>query len=67
MNEFRLILGVVLVLWGILVQIRPRFYDTGFGRFFDFTGYETLFGGILIVIGVFFIWTSLQHMQKEDE
>ena len=66
MNEFRLILGIVLTLWGALVIVRPRFYHSGFGRYFDFTGYQIPFGVFVIAMGLFFIWTTLQNMQNKD-
>jgi len=60
MNWWSLALGISLVVWGALVIRKPRFYDYRFGRYFDFTGYEVLFGGFVIVVGVLFIWTTLK-------
>ncbi len=64
MNRLNLILGFSLLFWGIVVIIHPKFYDPIYRRVFDFTGYEIVFGGMLIAVGFLFIWTTLSNKRK---
>lgn len=53
-----------MLFWGIVVIIHPKFYDPIYRRVFDFTGYEIVFGGMLIAVGFLFIWTTLSNKRK---
>jgi len=66
-NKWSLALGVVLTIWGLLVILNPRYYHPIYRRFFDFSGYELLFGAALIFVGIFFVWTTLQRTQDKGE
>jgi hypothetical protein len=67
MNGFRLLLGIVLTLWGVMVMLRPKFYHSGFGRFFDFTGYHIPFGLFVVGMGILFVWTTLRNMRRKKD
>jgi len=64
MNRLNLILGFSLVFWGVVVTLNPKFYNPIYRRVFDFTGYEIVFGGMLIAVGFLFIWTTLSNKRK---
>ncbi len=65
-NRAFLLLGIALVFWGILINVRPRFYDPIYRRLLDFTGYEILLGSVLIIVGIYSIWTSLHNLKDRD-
>jgi hypothetical protein len=61
------LLGAILVVLGIGIIKKPRFYSYKFDYNFDFTGYNIPLGIFMIVIGGMFIWTSLRKKKKEDQ
>jgi hypothetical protein len=61
-----IILGISLVLWGCLTIINPKYYSHKFGMYFDFSGVEFLFGGLLIIIGIGFIYTEIRKKRMKS-
>ena len=60
-------MGVVWGLLGIFIIISPTFYSSYFNRELNFTGFRWPFGGGLIVIGIFFIWSSFRKKTIESD
>lgn len=54
-----LLLGIALSLLGTNMFLQPRYYNPIYRLELDFTGYNVPFGILLIVVGVFFILTTL--------
>jgi len=44
-----IILGISLIACGFATIIRPKYYDSKYDMFFDFSGIEWPYGGILII------------------
>ena len=57
---FFILLGTVWGLVGVFIVINPVFYSTYFNCNLDFTDVRWLFGGGLIILGCFFIWSSFR-------
>lgn len=57
--------GVITICFGISVILRPRFYDSIHGFYLDFTGAEWIFGGLLITIGILFIFTVIKKQNRK--
>lgn len=55
-----MITGLVTSIFGISIIINPRFYDTIYGRYWDFTSIKLPFGVFLIILGLYFTWYSLR-------
>ena len=64
---FYILLGAVWGLLGALIIINPSFYSSYLNREVDFTGIRWPFGGGLIILGAFFIWSSFRKKTIEAE
>ena len=64
---FYILMGAVWGLVGILIIINPIFYSSYFNRELNFTSIKWPFGGGLIILGYFFIWTSFSKKAIEAE
>jgi uncharacterized CHY-type Zn-finger protein len=62
-----IILGVLLGLFGFGIIINPSIYHSAFRYQFDFTEIKWPFGGGLIILGCFFIWSSFRKKAIETE
>jgi hypothetical protein len=62
-----ILLGVLMGLFGLGIFINPIIYHTGLRFNFDFTEIKWPFGGGLILLGLFFIWTSFRKKTIEAE
>ena len=62
---FFILLGIVWGLFGILIMINPTFYHSELRYQFDFTEIKWPFGGGLIILGCFFIWSSFRKKTIE--
>ncbi len=62
-----IILGVLIGLFGLGILINPIIYHTGLRYQFDFTDVRWPFGGGLIILGAFFIWSSFRKKAIETE
>ena len=60
-------MGVVWGLLGVFIIISPAFYSSYFNRELNFTDVKWPFGGGLIVLGIFFIWSSFRKKTLEAE
>ena len=47
-----------MLLSGISIWVNPVYYSSRFGTTFDFSGIKWPFGGGLIILGAFFIWSN---------
>ncbi|MDA8326795.1 MAG: hypothetical protein M0033_11335 [Nitrospiraceae bacterium] len=56
--------GASLIIFGIIIMIHPRFYDSAYETYFDFTGYNIPLGLFMVVLGILFIWTELRRKRK---
>ena len=61
------ILGGILILSGISIWLNPVYFSSRFGINFDFEGIKWPFGGSLVILGCYFIWSSLRKKVSEDE
>jgi hypothetical protein len=66
-RHFFILLGIVWGFFGILIIKNPTFYHSRFDYHFDFTQVKWPFGGALIVLGIFFIWSSFRRKTIEAE
>jgi len=57
-----LLLGLLLVLFGILIIIDPIFVSKGLGIRFDFSDAKWFFGLMNIAVGMGFIWTVIKKI-----
>jgi hypothetical protein len=64
---YYILMGAVWGLLGILIIINPSFYSSYLNREVDFTGIRWPFGGGLITLGVFFIWSSFRKKTIDAE
>ena len=62
-----IILGALMGLFGLGILINPIIYNTGLRYNFDFTGIKWPFGGGLIILGAFFIWSSFRKKTIEAD
>ncbi len=62
---FFILLGIVWGIFGILIIINPIFYHSELRYRFDFTEIKWPFGGGLILLGCFFIWSSFRKKTIE--
>ena len=60
-----IVLGVLIGLFGLGILINPIIYHTGLHYRFDFTGIKWPFGGGLIILGAFFIWSTFRKKAIE--
>ena len=68
MNKiYYILMGAVWGLLGILIIINPSFYSSYLNREVDFTAIRWPFGGGLIILGVFFIFSSFRKKTIEAE
>lgn len=61
-----ILLGVILIFLGFGIVFKPKFYSYKFDYVIDFTGYNIPFGIFIIIVGVFFIWTTLRKKPEKD-
>ena len=61
------LLGGVLIFSGITIWLNPAYFSSRFGITFDFTGIKWPFGGGLVLLGCFFIWSSFRKKAIEAE
>ena len=59
-----ILLGISLIAWGSGIIINPKYYDSHHRMYYDFTGIEWYFGGLLIILGVAFIFTEIRKRHK---
>lgn len=64
---FFILLGAVWGIVGILIIMNPSFYSSYFHRNLDFTDVKWPFGGGLIILGGFFVWSSFRKKTIEAE
>lgn len=64
---FFTLMGVVWGLLGFLIIINPIFYSSYFNRELNFTDFKWPFGGGLIILGCFFLWSSFRKKVIEAE
>ena len=64
---FFILLGIVWGFFGFLIIIDPTFYHSRLDYYFDFTEVKWPFGGGLIFLGIFFIWSSFRKKAIEAE
>lgn len=62
-----ILMGAVWGLLGFLIIINPVFYSSYFNRDLDFTEIKWPFGGGLIILGCFFIWSSFRKKAIDAE
>ena len=60
-------MGAVWGLLGILIIINPSFYSSYLNREVDFTGIKWPFGGGLVILSCFFIWSSFRKKAIEAD
>jgi hypothetical protein len=61
-----IILGISLILFGGLTIIHPKYYSSKYNMYFDFSGIEWPFGGLLIILGIAFIWTEMRKKRTKS-
>ena len=59
-----LLLGSSLTLYGTLTIIQRGYYSSRFKFYIDFGRYHYLFGILIAVVGIFFMYTSLIRKNK---
>lgn len=59
-----LLFGVCLVSYGLFTIIQRGYYSSRFKFYIDFGSYHSIFGIIIVVFGIFFIYTSLTSKKK---
>jgi len=64
---FFILLGIIWGFFGFLIIIDPTFYHSRLDYYFDFSEVKWPFGGGLIVLGIFFIWSSFRKKAIEAE
>ena len=66
MNRFfGFILGISLFGFGFGIILNPKFYDSKHAFYYDFTEVRVPFGGLLIIIGILFVWLAVRKKAKE--
>jgi hypothetical protein len=53
------ILGAALMAWGASIIIDPIYYSSRFTYTWDFTEIKWYFGGLLVILGGYFVVSSL--------
>jgi hypothetical protein len=56
-----IVLGLLMISFGLFINITPRFYDLIGGTYFDFTGLNLPVGIIMIVAGAVLLWKFLRE------
>ena len=49
---WKIFLSIILIAYGFQIIYNPRFYDTKYGMFHDFTAIKWPLGGFLIITGL---------------
>jgi hypothetical protein len=62
-----LLLGVCLSFFGFFTIIQRGYFSSRFEFYFDFGRYHYVFGVLITVVGIFFIYTSLTSKSKHLE
>ena len=58
-----IILGVVLMVWGTSIIIDPIRYSSKFTYTWDFTEIKWYLGGLLVILGSYFVVSSLLKIE----
>ena len=58
------LLGACLALYGILTVIQRGYYSSRFKFYIDFGRYHYLFGILIMLVGIFVIYTTLSSKRK---
>ena len=58
-----LILGIVLILGGVFVIINPTYYSSRFMQTIDYSEIKWFLGGILVILGTFFVKSSYKRIK----
>ena len=58
------ILGIVLILGGVFVIIKPVYYSSRFMQTFDYSEIKWYLGGIFVVLGIFFVKSSYKRIKS---
>lgn len=56
-----MVLGILLIIFGIMIFIDPSFHSIAYDYTFDFSDHKVAFGGFLVLLGLGFLWTSLRE------
>ena len=64
---FFILMGIIWGLFGLLIIIDPTFHHSRLDYYFDLTAIKWPFGGGLIILGAFFIWSSFRKKTIEAE
>jgi hypothetical protein len=56
-------LGAALVIWGASIIIDPVHYSSKFNFTWDFTEIKWYFGGLLVILGGYFVVSSLSKKE----
>jgi hypothetical protein len=54
-------LGLLMISFGLLINVTPRFYDPIGGIYFDLTGFNLPVGIIMVTTGAVLIWKFLKE------
>ena len=60
-------LGITLLIGGIIIWFRPVYYSSLYDKTLDFSSIKFPFGGGLIILGAFFIWSSFRKKTIEAD
>jgi uncharacterized membrane protein HdeD (DUF308 family) len=60
-----ILLGTLIIVFGLELFFRPKWYSVKYSYYFDFTGYNYLFGSICILWGVLFLWIGIRKRKKK--
>lgn len=58
--------GFMAMLVGIRIIVTGRTYDSVFGWYYDFTGFNIPFGAVLVICGALMIWVAVTPKSKKD-
>jgi hypothetical protein len=61
-----IILGILLIICGGSTIIHSKYYSSRYDMYFDFSGIEWPFGGLLIILGIAFIWTEMRKRRTKS-
>ncbi|MFW6297878.1 MAG: hypothetical protein ACOC03_05170 [Desulfosalsimonas sp.] len=68
MTKFlRITVGIMLILYGASILFNPIIHSDFYMMVLDFTDIKWLFGGVLIVVGSFSIWSSFRKKTIKAE
>jgi len=68
MNKvFFILLGIVCSFFGVLILIKPTYYDSQLGFYFDFTRIRWPFGIFIVVVGILITVVALKRKASDFE